>query len=139
MLGILHKAQGRLGEAEQMYTRALRGYKAPSSVCVQQYLPALNTLQNMGDLYAKQDEIAKAHAMYARALSRLTSVLSQSSERCISLAAKMDALPYRETSGHALRRLIYVQTREVALSKTTMAPTQISDIWFRSRQRRGIV
>ncbi|CAN9191964.1 unnamed protein product [Alternaria alternata] len=57
-LGLLYAAQGKLGEAEQMYERALRGYEALGSVCVQQYLPALNTLQNMGDLYAKQAESA---------------------------------------------------------------------------------
>jgi hypothetical protein len=41
--------------------------------------------------------------------------------------------------GNALYRFIYVQIREVALSKTTMALTQISDIQFRGRQRRGTV
>jgi tetratricopeptide (TPR) repeat protein len=92
-LGGLYAAQGKLGEAEQMYERALRGYEALDSVRVQQYLPALNTLQNMGDLYAKQAEIAKAHAMYGRALSGLSSLLGPSSERCMRLAAKIDALP----------------------------------------------
>jgi hypothetical protein len=76
-----------------MYERALRGYEALSTVRVQQYLPALNTVQNMGDLYAKQAESAKARAMYTRALSGLTSVLGPSSERCMGLSAKIDALP----------------------------------------------
>jgi tetratricopeptide (TPR) repeat protein len=91
-LGNLYADQGRLGEAEQMYDRALRGYEALSTVRVQQYLPALNTLQNMGDLYAKQAESAKARAVYARALSGLSSVLGASSERCMGLSAKIDAL-----------------------------------------------
>jgi tetratricopeptide (TPR) repeat protein len=91
-LGNLYYSQGKLGEAEQMYDRALRGYEALSTVRVQQYLPALNTLQNMGDLYAKQAESAKARAVYARALSGLSSVLGASSERCIGLSAKIDAL-----------------------------------------------
>lgn len=56
-------------------------------------MPALNTLRNIGDLYAKQAEIAKAQAIYSTALSRLCSVFSQSSERCMALAAKIDALP----------------------------------------------
>jgi tetratricopeptide (TPR) repeat protein len=94
LLGDLYYDQGKLGEAEQMYQRALRGKEeALDSVRVQQYLPALNTLENMGDLYAKQAEIAKARAMYARALSRLNSMLGQSSGRCMNLAAKIDALP----------------------------------------------
>jgi tetratricopeptide (TPR) repeat protein len=92
-LGLLYADQGRLGEAEQMYERALRGYEALDSVCVQQYLPALNTLENIGDLYAKQAEVAKARAMYIEALSGLTNVLSQSSERCMRLAAKISGLP----------------------------------------------
>jgi tetratricopeptide (TPR) repeat protein len=93
-LGGLYYSQGKLGEAEQMFERALRGYEAAlSSDLVQQYKPALNTLENMGDLYALQAEIAKAQAMYARALSGLSSVLGQSNERCMDLAAKIDALP----------------------------------------------
>ncbi|KAB2098597.1 hypothetical protein AG0111_0g13155 [Alternaria gaisen] len=92
-LGNLYADQGRLGEAEQMYERALRGYEAFGSVRVQQYLPALNTLQNMGDLYGTRAESGKARAVYTRALSGLSSVLGASSERCIGLAAKIDALP----------------------------------------------
>jgi tetratricopeptide (TPR) repeat protein len=92
-LGNLYADQGRLGEAEQMYERALRGYEALGSVRIQQYLPALNTLENMGDLYAKRAESAKARAMYTRALSGLSSVLGASSERCMDLSAKIDALP----------------------------------------------
>ncbi|KAI4940892.1 hypothetical protein J4E91_011149 [Alternaria rosae] len=104
-LGILYKAQGRLGEAEQMYERALRGYGALGSVRIQQYLPALNTLQNMGDLYAKQTESAKARAVYTRALSGLSSVLGASSERCIGLSAKIDALPSASREGEGSRSL----------------------------------
>jgi tetratricopeptide (TPR) repeat protein len=102
-LGGLYYSQGRLGEAEQMYERALRGYEALGDVRVQQYLPALNTLQNMGDLYAKRAESAKARAMYTRALSGLSSVLGVSSERCMGLAAKIDALPSPsgEREGHS--------------------------------------
>ncbi|ENH98684.1 hypothetical protein COCC4DRAFT_54853 [Bipolaris maydis ATCC 48331] len=92
-IGLLYAKQGRLDESEQMYEQALQGYEALGSVRVQQYMPALNTLENMGNLYAKQADVAKARAVYARALSGLTSVLGQSSERCMSLAAKMDALP----------------------------------------------
>ncbi|KAK1920205.1 hypothetical protein P3342_002501 [Pyrenophora teres f. teres] len=75
LLGDLYHDQGKLGEAEQMYDRALRGKEALGGARDQQYLPALNTLGNMGELYAKQDGIAKVYAMYVRALSGLTSVL----------------------------------------------------------------
>ncbi|KAF1936942.1 hypothetical protein EJ02DRAFT_357955 [Clathrospora elynae] len=93
-LGSLYADQGKLREAEQMYERALQGYKeALGEDGVQQYMPALNTLQNIGDLYVNQGETAKAQAMYARTLSGLRLVLGQSSDRCIGLAAKLDALP----------------------------------------------
>ena len=92
-LSLLYADQGRLGEAQQMYERALRGYEALGGVRVQQYLPALNTLENMGDLYAKQAESAKAREVYTRALSGLMSVLGTSSERCMGLSAKINALP----------------------------------------------
>ncbi|KAF2022555.1 hypothetical protein EK21DRAFT_95617 [Setomelanomma holmii] len=78
LLGLLYAAQGKLGEAEQMYERALRGYEeAPGRDRVQQYRPALNTLESMGDLFALQGNTAEAHAMYARALSGLSSVLAK--------------------------------------------------------------
>jgi tetratricopeptide (TPR) repeat protein len=93
-LGILYAYQGKLSEAEQMYKRALRGYEeALGSDDMQQYRPALNTLENIGDLYVKQAESVKAQVMYARALSGLSIVLGQSSESCMKLAAKINALP----------------------------------------------
>jgi tetratricopeptide (TPR) repeat protein len=102
-LGLLYYSQGKLGEAEQMYERALRGYEELGGVRVQQYPPALTTLQNMGDLYATRAESAKARAVYTRALSGLTSVLGPSSERCMGLSAKIDALPSasRERQGQS--------------------------------------
>jgi tetratricopeptide (TPR) repeat protein len=117
-LGLLYAAQGKLDEAEQMYERALRGFEEALGVGhsstldtvnnlgllyadqgVQQYLPALTTLQNMGDLYATRAESAKAREVYTRALSGLTSVLGPSSERCMGLSAKIDALPSASREG----------------------------------------
>jgi tetratricopeptide (TPR) repeat protein len=92
-LGMLYADQGKLGEAEQMFDRALQGYEeALGEERVQQYMPALTTFENIGSLYAKQGETAKAQAMYARALSGLRYVLGQSSDRCVKLAAEIDAL-----------------------------------------------
>jgi hypothetical protein len=56
-------------------------------------MPALSTLQQMGDLYANQGETAKAQEVYARALYGLRLVLGQSSDQFIGLASKLDALP----------------------------------------------
>jgi tetratricopeptide (TPR) repeat protein len=92
-LGLLYAGQGKLGEAEQLYERALRGYEeALGKEGVQQYMPALNTLQNIGRLYAIQGETVKAQATYTKALSGLRHVLGQSCDRCIDLAAQIDAL-----------------------------------------------
>jgi tetratricopeptide (TPR) repeat protein len=112
-LGLLYADQGRLMEAEQMYERALRGYGALSSVRIQQYLPALNTLQNMGDLYATRAESAKARAVYTRALSGLASVLGSSSERCMGLSAKIDALPSASRERQGQSKLATVEERPV--------------------------
>jgi Tfp pilus assembly protein PilF len=93
-LGILYANQGKLDKAEQMFERALRGYEeALGHEQVQQYIPALNTLENLGNHYARQGNPEKARTMYAQALSGLCSVLGQSSDRCIHLAAEIDALP----------------------------------------------
>jgi tetratricopeptide (TPR) repeat protein len=92
-LGDLYTDQGKLGEAEQSYERAPRGYEeAIGSNLIQQHRPALNTLENMGDVCALQAEIAKAQAIYARALCGLSSVLGRSSEKCMNLAVKINCL-----------------------------------------------
>ena len=110
-LGLLYADQGRLDEAEQMYERALRGYEALGGVRVQQYLPALNTLENMGDLYATRAESAKARVVYTRALSGLTSVLGASDEKCMGLAAKIDALPSASRERQGQSKLATVEER----------------------------
>jgi tetratricopeptide (TPR) repeat protein len=107
-LGNLYVDQGKLDEAEQMYERALRGYEALGNVRVQQYLPALNTFENMGDLYLRQSETAKAQAMYAKALSGLSTVLGQSSKRCVDLAAKIKNLSQRSEEREAHPELLTV-------------------------------
>jgi tetratricopeptide (TPR) repeat protein len=111
LLGDLFADQGRLGEAEQMYERALRGYETLSSVRVQQHLPALNTLQNMGDLYATRAESAKARTVYTRALSGLSSVLGALSEKCMGLAVKIDALPSASREREGQSKLAAVEER----------------------------
>lgn len=109
-----------------MYEQALRGYEALESVHVQQYLPALNTLENMGDRYAKQAEIAKVQAMYARALSRLNSVLGQSSERCMSLAAKINALPSPGGKREGQSKLLTVGEESILQQDQTKKSSRLS-------------
>jgi hypothetical protein len=60
-LGILYADQDKLGAAEQIYQRALCGYKEVlSHEQVHQYRPALNTLENLGNFYATRAETTKA-------------------------------------------------------------------------------
>ncbi|PQE26671.1 beta transducin het-e4s protein [Rutstroemia sp. NJR-2017a BBW] len=65
---ILYKNQGKLVEAEQMYQRALQGYeKALGTDNIITYVPALNTIWNLGSLFELQADLAKAGTMYSKA------------------------------------------------------------------------
>ncbi|KAH8621421.1 FabD/lysophospholipase-like protein [Alternaria alternata] len=66
---------------------------------------AIPLLENMGGLYVTRAESAKARAVYTRALSGLTSVLGASSERCMGLSAKIDALPSASREGGGQSKL----------------------------------
>jgi tetratricopeptide (TPR) repeat protein len=65
MLGLLYADQGKLGEAEQMYERALRGYEEALGVG---HSSTLQTVNNLGLLYAAQGRLGEAEQMYERAL-----------------------------------------------------------------------
>ncbi|KAG9196814.1 hypothetical protein G6514_004066, partial [Epicoccum nigrum] len=81
MLTLATVDQGKLSEAQEMYERALRGSEeALGHKDVQRYMPALNTMNNLADLYRKQGKHAKAQEMYLRALPGLQSILGESSE-----------------------------------------------------------
>jgi tetratricopeptide (TPR) repeat protein len=54
-----------MAEAEEMYTRALRGKEKAWRV---EYTSTLDTVNNLGALYADQGKTAKAEQMYIRAL-----------------------------------------------------------------------
>ena len=65
--GILYAYQGKLAEAEEMYSRALKGYEkaiGPDALTI----PILNTVNNFGILYKIQGKLAEAEEMYSRAL-----------------------------------------------------------------------
>jgi tetratricopeptide (TPR) repeat protein len=92
-LGNLYAEQGMLVEAKKMYERALQGYKkALGNGPALSYLPALNIVENLGDLYKEQGEYLEARAMYSDALTGLQDLLGPSSDRCIQLTSRMDAL-----------------------------------------------
>ncbi|SLM38812.1 nb-arc and tpr domain protein [Lasallia pustulata] len=54
-----------MAEAEAMYRRALKGYEKAWGP---EYTSTLDTVNNLGILYADQGKMAEAEAMYRRAL-----------------------------------------------------------------------
>ena len=71
-LGFLYKEQCKLGEAEQMFERALRGYEEALGP---KHTSTLQTVNNLGNLYADQGKLDKAEQMYERALRGYKEVL----------------------------------------------------------------
>jgi tetratricopeptide (TPR) repeat protein len=64
-LGILYADQGKLAEAEKMYSRALRGREEALGP---DHTSTLDTVHNLGNLYSDQGKLAEAEKMYSRAL-----------------------------------------------------------------------
>ena len=65
MLGLLWSDQGKLAEAEKMYTRALQGRE---EALRPDHTSTLDTVNNLGNLYRDQGKLAEAEKMYTRAL-----------------------------------------------------------------------
>ena len=64
-LGILYKSKDKLAEAEAIYNRALQGYKKAFGLKLAlSYLPALNIMFVIGDLFPQTDRKDIARAMY---------------------------------------------------------------------------
>ena len=57
-----------MAEAEKMYQRALEGYEKALGPNHMSALNALNTINNLGVLYADQGKHAEVEEMYQRAL-----------------------------------------------------------------------
>jgi tetratricopeptide (TPR) repeat protein len=65
LLGLLYADQGKLGEAEMMYMRALQGKEEALGP---KHTSTLGTVNNLGNLYANQGKLDEAEKMYMRAL-----------------------------------------------------------------------
>ena len=63
MLGILYKDQGKTGDAEQMFIRALKGYENTLGT---RHRSTLDTVKSLGNLYSTQGKLDKAERMYKR-------------------------------------------------------------------------
>jgi tetratricopeptide (TPR) repeat protein len=64
-LGALYKSQGKLEEAEKMYSRALVGKEKAWGP---DHTSTLSTVNNLGLLYYSQGKLEEAEKMYSRAL-----------------------------------------------------------------------
>jgi tetratricopeptide (TPR) repeat protein len=64
-MGNLYADQGKLAEAEAMYSRALQGKEEALGP---KHTSTLDTVNNLGLLYADQGKLAEAEVMYSRAL-----------------------------------------------------------------------
>jgi tetratricopeptide (TPR) repeat protein len=64
-MGNLYANQGKLADAEAIYSRALQGREEALGP---KHTSTLDTVNNLGNLYANQDKLAEAEAMYSRAL-----------------------------------------------------------------------
>ncbi|KAI6085949.1 hypothetical protein F4821DRAFT_141851 [Hypoxylon rubiginosum] len=71
-LGNLYADQGRLGDAEATYKRALEGYE---KVLGPDHISTLDIVNNLGNLYTDQGRLENAETMYKRALEGYEKVL----------------------------------------------------------------
>jgi hypothetical protein len=91
--GNLCADQGKLADTEQMYKQALqRREDARSDTPVQHPIPALATVESMGNLYVDQEKYIEAREVYSIALPALQALLSQSSDRGEQLLSEINEL-----------------------------------------------
>ncbi|KAH9869852.1 hypothetical protein J1614_006772 [Plenodomus biglobosus] len=73
-LGYLYAHHGKLDRAEEMYKRALQGYKKALGC---DHTSTLSIINNLGSLYKKQGKLDRAEQMYGRALDGFEKALGR--------------------------------------------------------------
>src|SRR5436190_1744881 len=92
-LGILYANQGKLGEAEKMYQRALKGYEKVLDLGIAtSYVPVLITFYKQKTAYDIQGDIDRARAMYSRALVGYQRVFEHDHPSCQDLRDRLATL-----------------------------------------------
>ena len=85
-LAMLLDRQGKLGQAEQMYKRALAGKEKALGP---NHTSTLNTVNNLGNLYSDQGKLDEAEQMYQRALLVYQRIYGPSHERVTATSEKL--------------------------------------------------
>ena len=99
-LGNLYADQGKLGEAEKMYVRALQGYEKALGP---DHTSTLHTVNNLGLLYSDQGKLAEAEKMYVRALQGYEKALGPDHTSTLNSVYGLGML-YHSRCFYAIRR-----------------------------------
>ena len=91
-IGVLYSDQGKLDEAEKMFRQALEGYEEAIGIeNMQTYIPALNAMKNLADLVSNT-RAEESRIMYRKALAGFITIRGASSDVCLDLSQRLDAL-----------------------------------------------
>jgi tetratricopeptide (TPR) repeat protein len=89
LLGLLYADQSKLGEAEKMYERALRGKEEALGPT---HTSTLQTVNNLGLLYVDQGKLGEAEKMYERALRGYEEALGLTHTSTLAMVNNLGAL-----------------------------------------------
>ncbi|KAH7009072.1 P-loop containing nucleoside triphosphate hydrolase protein [Microdochium trichocladiopsis] len=92
-LGDLYSDQGKLGEAEKMYLRALDGYEKALGP---DHTSTLDTVNNLGILYLRQGKLSEAEKMYLRALDGYEKALGPDHTSTLDTVNNLGILYWRQ-------------------------------------------
>jgi tetratricopeptide (TPR) repeat protein len=88
-LGCLYSEQGKLNEAEKMYTQALEGCK---KILGEDHVQTLGVVTNLGVVYMSQGKLEQAEKMYTQALEGCKKILGEDHVRTLGIVANLGAL-----------------------------------------------
>jgi hypothetical protein len=77
-----------------MFLRAMQGYERALGSNLDNFLPALNAIENLADLYSKTRRLSKAYDMYVRSLPGLQSILGLLHSRCQHILAAIKEMDF---------------------------------------------
>jgi tetratricopeptide (TPR) repeat protein len=120
VLGVLYADHGKLGEAEQMYERALQGREEALGPT---HMSILDTVNNLGILYTEQGKLVEAEQMYKRALQGREEALGPTHKSTLDTVNNLGVL-YADQGKLGEAEQMYeraLQGKEEALGPTHMS------------------